>query len=75
MIEFRPLPSSSRGLGRKPFKLKTGVRISVRAHEQKPAIWLVFLLATLFFYMDFAESGVSVSIVLVLIQNHQKMSL
>ena len=29
------LPPSSRGLGRSPFKAKTGVRISVGAHARK----------------------------------------
>lgn len=33
MLEFSPLPSSSRGPGRSPFKAKTGVRIPVRAQE------------------------------------------
>ena len=37
MIEFSPLytPPSSRGLGRRPFKPKTGVRISVGASEKR----------------------------------------
>jgi hypothetical protein len=33
MVQSFPLPPSSRGLGRSPFKAKTGVRIPVGAHR------------------------------------------
>ncbi len=45
MIEYRSLdcpPPSSRGLGRDPFKVKTGVRIPVEVQSKKAAYSAAF---------------------------------
>ena len=58
MIEFCPLPPSSRGPGRSPFKAKTGVRISVGAHEKNQLFsWFFVLRARLAYFLTIPSAA------------------